>query len=76
LQFVTALEKIPFGGEKFVKFVIDERWYYDQEEGKENLPTASTCFGTLGLPRYPNKETLRAKLDMAIDYAHQGFGNG
>jgi hypothetical protein len=76
LQFVTALEKIPFGGEKFVKFVIDERWSHDQEEGKENLPTASTCFGTLGLPRYPNKETLRAKLDMAIDYAHEGFGNG
>jgi hypothetical protein len=76
LQFVTALEKIPFGGENFVKFIIEERWYYDQEEGKENLPTASTCFGTLGLPRYPSREVLVKKLDMAIEYAYEGFGSG
>jgi hypothetical protein len=76
LQFVTALEKIPYGGEQFVKFVIEELWYYDQEEGKENLPTASTCFGTLSLPRYTSREVLVKKLDMAIEYAYEGFGNG
>jgi len=40
------------------------------------LPTSSTCFGTLHLPRYPTKEMLERKLTMAVEMGAEGFGNG
>ena len=40
------------------------------------LPEASTCFHEVRLPSYSSKETLRARLDQALDeFALQGgFG--
>lgn len=45
-----------------------------QERGKAaRLPTAYTCYGTLLLPEYRDRETLRNKLAMALENA-KGFG--
>lgn len=45
-----------------------------QERGKgARLPTAYTCYGTLLLPEYRDRETLRKKLAMALENA-KGFG--
>ena len=45
-----------------------------QERGKTaRLPTAYTCYGTLLLPEYRDRETLRKKLAMALENA-KGFG--
>lgn len=37
------------------------------------LPSSSTCFRTLYLPLYANKERLKEKLDVALEHS-QGFG--
>ena len=45
-----------------------------QERGKAaRLPTAYTCYGTLLLPEYRDRETLRKKLGRALENA-KGFG--
>ncbi|EGX94635.1 HECT domain protein [Cordyceps militaris CM01] len=70
LEFVTASDRVPVSGLKNVQFVI-------QKNGEENegghLPTAYTCYGTLLLPEYRDKEVLRERLGMALENA-QGFG--
>ena len=70
LEFVTASDRVPVGGMQHVQFVI-------QKNGVENaggrLPTAYTCYGTLLLPEYENKEVLSERLGMALGNA-QGFG--
>lgn len=48
----------------------DER---DNAGNKARLPTAYTCYGTLLLPEYRDRETLRRKLGMALENA-KGFG--
>jgi hypothetical protein len=40
----------------------------------ELLPTSSTCFGTLYLPRYKDEETLERKLGIALEFGGVGFG--
>jgi hypothetical protein len=40
----------------------------------ELLPTSSTCFGTLYLPRYKDEETLQRKLGIALEFGGVGFG--
>ena len=43
-------------------------------EAVELLPTSSTCFGTLYLPRYKDEETLERKLGIALEFGGVGFG--
>ncbi|KAG6002584.1 hypothetical protein E4U21_002967 [Claviceps maximensis] len=71
LEFVTASDRVPVGGMKNVQFVIQKN---GEEEGDGgHLPTAYTCYGTLLLPEYRDKEALRERLSMALQNA-QGFG--
>lgn len=72
LKFVTAAERIPMGGASQLTFVIKRTMVEDLE----HLPTSSTCFGTLYLPRYASAEALHEKLSRAIEYGLEGFGTG
>ncbi|KAI1387372.1 uncharacterized protein F4822DRAFT_280336 [Hypoxylon trugodes] len=70
LEFVTASDRVPVGGMANVQFVIQR----NGEEGEGgHLPTAYTCYGTLLLPEYRDKDVLRERLAMALENA-QGFG--
>nr|POE75452.1 e3 ubiquitin-protein ligase rsp5 [Quercus suber] len=71
LKFVTAAERIPIGGAGSLTFIIERTDFGDPEQ----LPTSSTCFGTLRLPRYSSPEVLESKLRMAIEYGGEGFGS-
>ena len=44
------------------------------EEDVQLLPTSSTCFGTLYLPRYKDEATLERKLGIALEFGGVGFG--
>ncbi|KAH6887535.1 hypothetical protein B0T10DRAFT_489903 [Thelonectria olida] len=70
LEFVTSSDRVPVGGMKNLQFIIQR----NGEEGEGgHLPTAYTCYGTLLLPEYRDKEVLRNRLGMALENA-QGFG--
>jgi hypothetical protein len=71
LEFVTASDRVPVGGMKNLQFVVQKNGEEEGEQG--HLPTAYTCYGTLLLPEYKNKEVLRERLAMALENA-QGFG--
>lgn len=71
LEFVTASDRVPVGGIKNIQFVIQKNGEEDGEGG--HLPTAYTCYGTLLLPEYRDREVLRERLGMALENA-QGFG--
>ncbi|KAJ4165405.1 hypothetical protein LMH87_007039 [Akanthomyces muscarius] len=70
LEFVTASDRVPVSGLKNVQFIIQKNG--EETEGG-HLPTAYTCYGTLLLPEYRDKEVLRERLGMALENA-QGFG--
>lgn len=70
LEFVTASDRVPVGGLRNLQFVIQKN---GEEEQGGHLPTAYTCYGTLLLPEYADKEVLRERLNMALENA-QGFG--
>jgi hypothetical protein len=71
LEFVTASDRLPVGGVKNLNFVIQRNGIESDEGG--HLPTAYTCYGTLLLPEYRDREVLRERLAMALENA-QGFG--
>ncbi|KAI1106550.1 hypothetical protein F4804DRAFT_300358 [Jackrogersella minutella] len=70
LEFVTASDRVPVGGLANAQFVIQKN---GEEGAGGHLPTAYTCYGTLLLPEYRDKEVLRERLAMALENA-QGFG--
>ncbi|KAF4122074.1 hypothetical protein GMORB2_7667 [Geosmithia morbida] len=70
LEFVTASDRLPVGGVRNLQFVLQKN---GAEEEDGHLPTAYTCYGTLLLPEYKDKEVLRERLAMALENA-QGFG--
>ncbi|KAL1900451.1 hypothetical protein Cpir12675_000919 [Ceratocystis pirilliformis] len=71
LEFVTASDRVPVGGIKNLQFVVQKN---GEETGDHpRLPTAYTCYGTLLLPSYRDKEQLKERLCMALENA-QGFG--
>lgn len=83
LKFVTAAERWPITGVGSLTFRIEEMAGNsgrvengaDEEGGKMTLlPTSSTCFGTLYLPRYKDEETLEQKLGIALEFGGEGFG--
>ncbi|KAI0839880.1 hypothetical protein F5Y06DRAFT_264931 [Hypoxylon sp. FL0890] len=71
LEFVTASDRVPVGGMANVQFVVQKNGEEEGEGG--HLPTAYTCYGTLLLPEYRDKDVLRERLAMALENA-QGFG--
>ncbi|KAI1872349.1 uncharacterized protein JN550_004068 [Neoarthrinium moseri] len=71
LEFVTASDRVPVGGMRNVQFVVQRNGQEDGDAG--HLPTAYTCYGTLLLPEYRDREVLRERLAMALENA-QGFG--
>lgn len=71
LEFVTASDRVPVGGVKNIQFVVQKNGEEDGEGG--HLPTAYTCYGTLLLPEYRDREVLKKRLGMALENA-QGFG--
>lgn len=87
LEFVTASDRVPVGGMRNLVFVVqrngegEEGDVAEEEEGegteghvgRGRLPTSYTCYGTLLLPEYKDRETLRRKLGMALENA-KGFG--
>ena len=71
LKFVTACERIPAGGAGNLTFKIKRGPPPDNGE----LPTSSTCFGMLVLPKYESSEVLEGKLGLALRYGLEGFGS-
>ncbi|CAN8098522.1 unnamed protein product [Discula destructiva] len=71
LEFVTASDRVPVGGLKNITFVVQKNGEIEEKDGR--LPTAYTCYGTLLLPEYADKEVLRERLGTALENA-QGFG--
>jgi hypothetical protein len=71
LEFITASDRVPVGGVKNMMFIIQRNGEEDSPAGR--LPTSYTCYGTLLLPEYKDKEMLRERLAMALENA-QGFG--
>ncbi|KAK5653377.1 hypothetical protein OQA88_9069 [Cercophora sp. LCS_1] len=71
LEFVTASDRVPVGGVKNLMFILQRNGSEDQPHGR--LPTSYTCYGTLLLPEYSDKEMLKERLAMALENA-QGFG--
>lgn len=71
LEFVTSSDRVPVGGMKNLQFVIQKNG--EEESNGGHLPTAYTCYGTLLLPEYRNKELLKERLAMALENC-QGFG--
>ncbi|KAL1898604.1 hypothetical protein Sste5346_003508 [Sporothrix stenoceras] len=71
LEFVTASDRMPVGGAKTMQFVVQRNG--EEEAVGGHLPTAYTCYGTLLLPEYPNREVLQERLGMALENS-KGFG--
>ena len=71
LEFVTASDRVPVGGIKNMMFILQKNGSEDDPGGR--LPSSYTCYGTLLLPEYKDKEMLRERLGMALENA-QGFG--
>ena len=65
LQFVTGSTRLPlsFDPEASPAFTIKKL------EGIGSLPQASTCAKILYLPDYDDRETLRQKLELAVEHA-------
>ena len=68
LQFVWARNRLPLKESDFdAPFKIQKDGKMVQDDGDYPLPSASTCFFSLSLPNYPDKETLKRKLLFAIE---------
>jgi len=68
LQFVWARNRLPLKESDFdAPFKIQKDTKAFDEDGDYPLPSASTCFFSLTLPNYPQKEVLKQKLLFAIE---------
>ena len=68
LQFVWARSRLPMKESDFEDpFKIQKDFKSKGDEAHTALPSASTCFFSLSLPEYLDKETLRQKLLFAIN---------
>ena len=68
LEFVTASDRLPVGGESRVVFVVQKNGV-----GDERLPTSLTCFGRLLLPEFSSPQVMEKMLVKAIENS-KGFG--
>jgi ubiquitin-protein ligase E3 A len=62
LTFATGSDRVPIKGLAAVGFVIQ-----CNTQDTSRLPTASTCFNTLLLPCYSNRDQLAQKLLISIE---------
>lgn len=68
LQFVWARNRLPLKESDFdAPFKIQKDNKTVGSDDDYPLPSASTCFFSLSLPEYPNKEVLKRKLIFAIE---------
>jgi len=68
LQFVWARNRLPKKeGDFDAPFKIQEDVKAQGENKDVSLPSASTCFFSLALPKYSSKEILKSKLLFAIN---------
>ena len=67
LRFVSARSRLPRNASNPMRFRIQPASSVTDEAPDEYLPTASTCFFSLRLPKYSTKAVLREKLLYAID---------
>ena len=68
LQFVWARNRLPLKESDFdAPFKIQKDTKSVDEDGDYPLPSASTCFFSLSLPEYPEKQVLKQKLLFAIE---------
>lgn len=70
VKFVTAAERIPAAGVGKLNFKIHPA----RGVQSRDLPSSSTCFGTLNLPYYENSEVMNDKLTQALELGVEGFG--
>ena len=68
LEFVTASDRLPVGGELRMLFVVQKNGV-----GDERLPTSLTCFGRLLLPEYTGRRIMEEMLSKAVENG-KGFG--
>jgi hypothetical protein len=73
LVFVVQRNGEDFGDELEEEGQEGEEHGWREKGGKGRLPTSYTCYGTLLLPEYRDRETLKKKLGMALENA-RGFG--
>jgi len=67
LQFVWARSRLPVRESDFeASFKIQKDVVNTDERADEALPSASTCFFSLTLPEYSQREILKEKLLFAI----------
>ena len=67
LSFSTGCNKAPIGGLSSLPFTICRNGNIN------DLPSSHTCFNQLILPDYRNKEYMKKKIRIAINYS-EGFG--
>ena len=68
LFFVTGCDRAPIDGLGSLQITIS-----NGGSDLNQLPSAHTCFNNLILPDYKNKEMLKKKIYIAINYS-EGFG--
>ena len=68
LSFVTGCDRAPIDGLGSLPITIS-----NGGSDLNQLPSAHTCFNNLILPNYKNREVLKKKLHIAINYS-EGFG--
>ena len=74
LQFCTGSTRVPVEGFQSLQGSDGPRKFCLQlVDDVKRLPNAHTCFNRLDLPRYPTKEVLKQRLQLAVDGA-EGFG--
>ena len=67
LFFVTGCDRAPIDGLATLPFVVS------RNANVEDLPSSHTCFNHLILPDYQEKEFMKNKLMIALNYS-EGFG--
>ncbi|ORX44255.1 HECT-domain-containing protein [Hesseltinella vesiculosa] len=74
LQFTTGTSRIPVNGFKDLQGSDGPRRFTIEKSGEvSQLPKAHTCFNRIDMPPYRSKESLIAKLTLAVEET-VGFG--
>ncbi|AMD21038.1 HEL243Cp [Eremothecium sinecaudum] len=74
LQFTTGTSRIPVNGFKDLQGSDGPRRFTIEKAGEvQQLPKSHTCFNRVDLPAYPDYETLKQKLTLAVEETI-GFG--
>lgn len=71
VRFVTSASRMPVGSLSQLTFQIH---YVSHNPDSPRLPTSSTCFGILYLPRYNTMAEMERALNTALDLGEYGFG--